>query len=227
MNKYCQTIASWVAAVMGLGILIDPSYGSIIDNFIDFPQLAEQMPSGANVTPDEVTLSQSLFMTRSIAVSRGVQRLQVTGGGIDYDVFEPPPDYSDIGRGYFHIDYSSSTPVSLLGDGATSVRIMFDRFSAPYPYILDVYFESTGVRQDYPIQAVRGGIDTPTAVDIPFSVFDQTDFGSVDGFGIDAARFPIGASLRISGISTVPEPSTAMLFVGGVLVWCFGMRRLR
>lgn len=199
---------------------------AVIDLFTDGPQTAGITAQPTRDNRNAIPLTDSLFESRSLYVGYNTERASIQNRALTYELPLNPITPDD--RGYFGLNYTSSTPVDLLGDGATAFLVKFEFFEATFPYSLGFYVGDPGLQGSsykFLIRDFSTGLVSSAEAVIPFSYFSKTDLTQVKFLGIDASRMPAGSSFVISSITTVPEPSVALLTSGFAIVCLFHRRR--
>jgi hypothetical protein len=196
---------------------------AVIDLFTDGPQTAGSSAQPTWDNRNQIPLSDSLFEARSYYLRSRYGIGSIQDGRLTFA--EPGNPATSDERSYLGVNYTSSTPVYLLGDGATAFLIKFEFFAATYPYSLRFYVGDPRLQEpfgSFGIGDFSSGEASSGEVLIPFSFFTRTDLTQVQYLGIDASRMPAGTSFAISSITTVPEPTFPALASGlavGLLLW--------
>lgn len=199
---------------------------AVIDLFTDGPQTAGITAQPTRDNRNAIPLKGSLFESRSLYVRYNTERASIQNGALTYELPLNPITPDD--RGYFGLNYASSIPVDLLGDGATAFLVKFEFFEATFPYIITLYVGDWRQNDSYgkfSIQDFNTGLVSSAEAVIPFHAFSKTDLTQVEFLGIYASRMPAGSSFVISSITTVPEPSVALLTSGLAMVFLCHRRR--
>lgn len=202
--------------------------GAVIDTFTSGDQ-AVSWPSGQGsvAITSEAPIAGSLFDTRYLYFrSGGVQSLAVTTSeqNLAYDL---GPD----GGGYFRFGYRSSTPVDLLGGGASILRFYFEGATSGTRFPANLEFmTASGVARyswGFELTSIFNGNDGPFVVDVPLAEINGGDLTQVTELTINALRITAGGSFRLSGVETIPEPAPIglLLFAAVRLLWVRSRRR--
>lgn len=114
--------------------------------------------------------------------------------------------------GYFSVTYTIGLAqrVDLLADGSTAFLLEFayvdPRFSRGlYGLVVD--------GTSYSLASELFAIEGPGRIEIPFSAFTKSSTFSPGQIVFSAARVEPGFRIELSSITTVPEPSAALMFL--------------
>lgn len=133
-------------------------------------------------------------------------------------------EFESIGIGYFELRYhfEPGSRTDLIGAGANAFRITIaDLDAARWGGVLDLVVDG----QRHSFAAELEALGGPGVIDIPFSHFTSDDSFSPAVIGISASRVPAGSFLAIGSLSAIPEPGTATLAAGGLLLLVCQRRR--
>ena len=197
-----------VLALSGFACSTAPA--AVIDLFRDGPQeLTSPGSGGAWQSASAVALTDSIFDSRGMRTQYGAQNLRVntTAGTLLYDVVPDGAGSNDWG--YFELIYSSSTPVNLLADGATSFEARFAllEFGSSFGPLQISVKSSAG-------SAGVSGYFTSSSdkiLQFDFSRFSGVNFSAVTEIRFGGFRIPEGSTLVLDSLQTVPEPSIPLV----------------
>jgi hypothetical protein len=200
MNRWQLLLISLTLALQAPGAVIDTFASG--DHSLSWPPAR-----GSVAVTSEVPISNSLFDTRYLSFRNGgVQSLAVTTSEqiLAYDL-------GSEGGGYFRFGYRSSTPVDLLGGGASILRFHFEGATGGTRFPANLEFVTASGLARYSwgflLTGVFNGNDGPFVVDVPLSAISGGDLTQVTEMTFDALRIAAGGSFRLSRVETIPEPS--------------------
>ncbi|MFC0019510.1 hypothetical protein [Roseibacillus persicicus] len=204
------------AILISLALAFQAS-GAVIDTFTTGDQEVSWPPDHGSVAiTSEVPILGSLFDTRFLHFSDGgVQRLSVTTSEqiLAYDL---GPDST----GYFQFGYRSTTPVDLLGEGASILRLHFDGGTSgtegrPFSASLGLATESgvAGFSWDFKLSTIFNDNDGAFVVDVPLVEITGGDLSQVTELTFDSIRISGGAGFRLTRVETIPEPTPIVLLL--------------
>lgn len=222
-----------VAAILGgVALSLNQCHAAVIDLFDD-PDSPERYAVRLGPFTDVRELPASVFETRTIelhtlsSVSNSLpvaETLVISDSQFAYD--NPALDHTRLSclpSGAWEVSYQTSSPVNLLGDGATTLRLEIASIAIRRP---SLFFQSEGGARGFYLPIDRPFEATgPLTVDIPFTSFEGVDFGSVTEFRIRALRSAPETHFILDSITTVPEPSFPILSSLSLSLLAFSRRR--
>lgn len=194
-----------IASVAGSG-----ASAAVIDLFREGSQtITSPGNSGAWNSAAAVALEDSIFSARTMRVQYGAQNLTVdtTVGNLFYEVLPDGAGSNDLG--YFEVGYTSPVPVNLLADGATSFEARFAllNFGSTFGPLQISVTSSSG---NYTVSEYFTS-SSDSSLRFDFSRFQGVDFSSVTQVSFGGWRIPVGSTLVLDSLQTVPEPSLPLL----------------
>lgn len=213
---------SWQLAMLVAGVCGVPELGQalVID---DFRQGAVDWTLSGNYSSSSQTaLFDGLDPAHTIGGSRRVYGSTLNTGHLQV-VTDPGYFQFDATAswGYFDLTYGSTAnplAANLLADGSDAFLITLPEVTpglwrGSYQFGLTTPTSGRIFNLASPLYALNG----PGDIRIPFSFFSGLDLTNVSSIWIDATRVEPTYRIRIGSITTVPEPTTSVLIVFGLV----------
>lgn len=197
------------------------SSAAVIDAFTSGFQAVSWPPAQGREVLDVTAIDDSLFDSRFLRFrSGGSQSLTVTT-----ETQELNYSLGLDGGGYFQFGYRSTTPVSLLGDGASVLRFSFASANAGpmFPAQLVIQTSAGLARYSWGVTTLVDAFashDGAFSIDVPLAEIKGGDLTRVTELTFDAYRISPAASFRLTRIETVPEPASWSLIALATAAAC-------
>lgn len=186
--------------------------GGLVDDFAGPVQEVNKVAlDSPPIAAPTVVLTNSLFYSRDMEVSYGVQNLSISNGVMAYRV-EDVPETGNT-SGYFDLIYTADEPIDLLSSGYNGLRIVLSNYTTGRFRPLGFVMTSAGKYDSvgFPRVVYDHGVSSITHIDIPFSAFDRIDLTAVESFKIDAIRLTAPFDLTINRISFIHMPELRVI----------------
>jgi len=175
---------------------------AVIDDFTDGSLSIH--PSGQTLYQSPLSVLGGVRKVYGSGVPTATLKIDPTAGHFAFD--------ASSGFGYFSLGYGTTTPlgVNLRADGSDAFLLTFSDLDMPGLYRGRYYLHVNGIGYDLlPKLAALSGAGT---VQIPFSAFSAGPTFIASSIELEASRVESGYRLVLDSITTIPEPSTSMLF---------------
>lgn len=199
---------------------------AVIDNFATGDQMITRPAGQGNAAiTDTAPISGSLFQSRFLSFSfGGSQSLTVTTDLQQLEYSLAPGD-----NGYFQFGYDSTTPVDLWGGGASAIRFHFASASGGTRFPANLRIQTDAGPATYSwgfaLTDIFNAHHDAFFVDVPLSKITGGDLSRVTQLTFDAYRIQGSSGFHLTGIETIPEPSSLFLLPAGVAPFVFGRSR--